>query len=128
MFGIVSALLRYLLSWLHGKHELGLENLALRHQITVLKRQTHRPSLRAWDRCLWLMLKSAWPDWKAALIIFPPETVIGWQRAGFRLFWRWKSRHRLGRPGKDRELLQLIRRMWSVNPTWGYTEWRLDNA
>ena len=48
-----------------------------------------------------------------------PETVIGWQRTGFRLFWRWKSRHRMGRPGKDQELIQLIRRMWSVNPTWG---------
>jgi hypothetical protein len=65
------------------------------------------------------MLKSAWPDWKVALMIFQPETVIGWQQAGFRLFWRWKSRHRLGRPGKDAELIQLIRRMWSVNPTWG---------
>ena len=52
-------------------------------------------------------------------MIFRPETVIGWQRAGFRMFWRWKSSRRRGRPGKDRELIQLIRRMWSVNPTWG---------
>jgi len=52
-------------------------------------------------------------------MIFRPETVIGWQRAGFRMLWRWKSRRRRGRPGKDRELVQLIRRMWSVNPTWG---------
>lgn len=52
-------------------------------------------------------------------MIFRPETVIGWQRAGFRLFWRWKSRRRIGRPGKDRELIELIRRMWAVNPTWG---------
>ncbi len=53
------------------------------------------------------------------MIIFRPETVIGWQRAGFRMFWRWKSRRRRGRPAKDSELIQLIRRMWSVNPTWG---------
>lgn len=46
-------------------------------------------------------------------------TVIGWQRAGFRLFWRWKSRRRMGRPGKDPELIGLIRRMCAVNPTWG---------
>jgi len=52
-------------------------------------------------------------------MILQPETVIGWQRTGFRLFWRWKSRHRMGRPGKDRELIQLIGRMWSANPTWG---------
>jgi hypothetical protein len=52
-------------------------------------------------------------------MIFRPETVIGWQRSGFRIFWRWKSRRRSGRPRKDLELIQLIRRMWTVNPTWG---------
>jgi hypothetical protein len=49
----------------------------------------------------------------------PARDVIGWQRSGFRIFWRWKSRRRSGRPGKDLELIQLIRRMWSVNLTWG---------
>ena len=67
---------------------------------------------------VWIMLKRCWPDWKGALMIFQPETVIGWQRAGIRFIWRWKSRHRMGRPGKARELIQLIRPMWSVNPTW----------
>jgi transposase InsO family protein len=52
-------------------------------------------------------------------MIFRPETVIDWQRAGFRLFWRWKSRARGGRPAKDPELIRLIRRMWAVDPTWG---------
>ena len=52
-------------------------------------------------------------------MIFRPETLIGWQRAGFRMFLRWKSKRRRGRPEKDRELIQLIRRMWSLNPTWG---------
>lgn len=51
-------------------------------------------------------------------MIFQLETLVGWQRAGFRMFWRWKSRHRLERPEKDQELIQLIRRMWSANPTW----------
>jgi transposase InsO family protein len=67
----------------------------------------------------WVVLKGWWPNWRAALILFRPETVIGWQRSGFRLFWRWKSRHRGGRPRKDAELIELIRRMWAVNPTWG---------
>jgi len=58
-------------------------------------------------------------------MIFRPETVIGWQRAGFRMFWRWKSRRRRGRPGKDFELIRLIRRMWAVNPTWGSPRTRL---
>jgi len=53
------------------------------------------------------------------LILFQPETVIGWQRAGFRMFWRWKSRPRGGRPRKNAALVELIRRMWAVNPTWG---------
>jgi len=119
MFAIVSALLSYPLSWFRPKHQLALEVLALRHQILVLKRQTPRPKLRRSDRCLWVMLRQVWPGWKTPLMIFQPETVIGWQRAGFRRFWRWKSRPRRGRPGKDPALVQLIRRMWAVNPTWG---------
>jgi len=107
------------LSWLRPKHQLALEILALRHQITVLRRQTHKPKLRLGDRLIWILLQRCWADWKRALLILQPETVIGWQRGGLRVFWRWKSRRRLGRPGTDRELIQLIRRMWAVNPTWG---------
>lgn len=116
---IVLALLRYLLSWLRANHELGLENIGLRHQIHVLRRQVHQPRLKGKDRCFWVALKRAWPNWRNALIICRPEAVIGWQRAGFRMFWRWKSRRRSGRPGKDPELVRLIRRMWAANPTWG---------
>jgi putative transposase len=119
MFAIVFALLSYPWSWFRPKHQLALEVLALRHQIMVLQRQTPRPKLRGSDRCLWVTLKKAWPGWKTPLMIFQPETVIGWQRAGLRRFWRWKSRRRRGRPGKDPEVIQLIRRMWTVNPTWG---------
>jgi putative transposase len=79
MFAIISALFSYPLSWLRPQHELALEVLALRHQLSVLKRQTPRPKLHSWDRCLWVMLKGAWPGWIAALMILQPETVIGWQ-------------------------------------------------
>jgi transposase InsO family protein len=116
---IVLALLRYLLSWLRANHELGLENMALRQQIHALKRQGHKPRLKGKDRFFWVVLKRAWPNWRSALMIFRPETVIAWQRAGFRMYWSWKSRHRRGRPGKDAELVELIRRMWVANPTWG---------
>src|SRR3954468_16759998 len=119
MIAIGSALVGYLLSWLRPRHELALEVLSLRRQITVLKRQKHRPKPRWSDRWLWVILKTAWPNWRTAMLILQPETVIGWQRAGWRMFWRWKSRRRFGRPGKDPELIQLIRRMWTVNPTWG---------
>jgi len=70
-----------------SQHDLALENFALRHQITVLNRQTRWPKLRPLDRYIWIMFKRCWPDWKSALMIFQPETVIGWQRTGFRLFW-----------------------------------------
>ena len=119
MFAIVSAFLSYLSSLFRPKHELALEILALRHQLLVLKRQTPRPKLRRLDRCLWVLLMRAWPGWKGPLSIFRPETVIGWQRGGLRLFWRWKSRPRSGRPTKDPELIRLIRQMWVANPTWG---------
>jgi len=66
-----------------------------------------------------MIFKKAWSNWKTPLMIFRPETVIGWERAGFRMFWRWKSRGRRGRPGKEPELIRLIRRMWAVTPTWG---------
>jgi putative transposase len=119
MFEILWMLLNYRFSLLLPQHQLALEVLALRHQIAVLNRQVHKPRLQGQDRLLWVLLKRGWPNWRAALIVFQPEMVIGWPRAGFRMFWRWKSRLRKGRPGKDRELIQLIRRMWSVNPTWG---------
>ncbi len=119
MFAMVLALRRYLLSWLRPKHELVLENLALRHQIAALQRRAHKPRLQGKDRRLWVILKEGWPNWRAALTIFRPETLIGWPQAGFRMFRRGKSRRRRGRPGKDFELIQLLRRMWTVKPTWG---------
>lgn len=119
MFEFLQMVLIYPLSLLRPQHELAMEVLALRHQIMVLKRPTQRPKLRLWDRYLWMILQRVWPNWRTPLMIFRPETVIGWQRAGFRMFWRWKSRRRRGRPEKDQELIQLIRRMWRLNPTWG---------
>ena len=119
MLAVLWIILTYPFSFLRRRQDLALEVLALRHQLIVLKRQTRRPRLRPSDRHFWVLLMKVWPNWRDPLIIFRPETLIGWQRAGFRLFWRWKSRHRNGRPRKDQELIQLIRRMWSANPTWG---------
>lgn len=118
-FDFLWIVLRYPWSLFRPQQELALEVLALRHQITVLKRPRRKPKLRPWDRCFWLLLKAVWPNWKTSLMLFRPETGIGWERAGIRLFWRWKSSRRRGRPGKDPELIQLIRWMWVANPTWG---------
>src|SRR6516225_10552764 len=63
---------------------LQLENLALRHQLTVLRRSVKRPKLITADRLLWAWLSQVWVDWRSSLLILKPETVIGWHRKGFR--------------------------------------------
>jgi hypothetical protein len=78
---------------------LQLEILALRHQLNVLQRSVKRPKLTTADRLLWAWLCRVWPEWRSALVIVKPDTVISWQRKAFRLFWTWKSRYdRPGRP------------------------------
>ena len=68
-----------------------LEVLALRHQVDVLKRKRPRPGLNCLDRLFWTTLCRYWSRWKDVLIIVMPDTVTGWHRAGFRLYWRWRS-------------------------------------
>jgi putative transposase len=100
---------------------LQLENIALRHQIGVLHRSAKkRPQLHAPDRLLWVWLSRVWADWRSALVIVKPETVIAWHRKGFRLFWTWNVRRgKPGRPPVPREVRDLIRRMSRENPGWG---------
>ena len=99
---------------------LHLENLALRHQLGILRRSVKRPKLTSADRLLWTWLCEVWSDWQSALVIVKPETVIGWHRKGFRLFWTRKVRHgQPGRPPVSKEIRQLIRKMSCENPLWG---------
>ena len=97
-----------------------LEKLALRQQLAVFKRKRPRPWLRQRDRLFWVLLASIWPDWRDALVIVKPATVIGWHRRGFKVFWTWKSRpRRAGRPRVPNEIRELIRRMCRENSLWG---------
>ena len=99
---------------------LHLENLALRHQLCVLRRSVKRPKLSAADRLLWTWLCEVWGDWRSALVIVKPETVIAWHRKGFRLFWTWRVRRgQRGRPAVSKEVRELIRKMSRDNPLWG---------
>src|SRR6266481_7167674 len=99
---------------------LHLENLALRHQLGILRRSVKRPNLTSGDRLLWAWLCEAWSDWRSALVIVKPETVIGWHRKGFRLFWTWKVRcGQSGRPPVSKEIRHLIRKMSRENSLWG---------
>ena len=78
--------------------QLRLENIALRQQLTVLRRSApKRLKLTPADRIFWVWLRLVWCDWKSALMIVKAETVVAWHRKGFRLFWTWKI-HR-GKPG-----------------------------
>jgi putative transposase len=119
MLDVLLALLRSFLTALRGNRKLALENLALRHQLMVVQRQVKRTRLSNADRALWVLLRRLWPEWDKALILVKPATVIKWHRAGFRAYWRFKSRSRGGRPRVDPETRQLIRRLWLDNPTWG---------
>ena len=117
----LTTLLATLSSIFRSRAALGLENLALRHQIGVLQRSArHRPKMTSGDRLLWICLSRLWRDWRSALAIVKPETVVAWHRAGFRLFWTWKVRRgQPGRPLISREVRYLIRKMCRENPGWG---------
>ena len=93
-----------------------IEVLALRQQVVVLKRKHPRPRLDLLDRLFWTTLRRFWSGWKD--VIVNPETVIGWHRAGFHLYWRWRSRNR-GRPRITAEIRGSIRRLAGENPNWG---------
>ena len=93
---VILVLLRSLISGCQSQRLLLLENVALGHQLTVLRRQSCKPKLAQADRLLWLALRRLWPDWQKRLFLFQPQTVIAWHRLGFRWFWRWKSRARGG--------------------------------
>jgi putative transposase len=96
------------------------ENLALRQQLALLQRDKPRPRLRWRDRLFWVWLARLFSGWRDWLTIVRPETVLRWHRAGFRLFWRWKSGGgKPGRPTIPKEVIRLIRQMARENVTWG---------
>jgi len=79
--------------------------------------QRGRLRLHSADRVLWVWLSRSWSNWRSALLIVKPGTVIAWHRKGFRLYWTWKSRRgKSGRPETDSEIRDLIHRMSLANP------------
>jgi transposase InsO family protein len=121
MTALLVALFATLRSTVRPRLDLHLEILALRHQLAVLQRQApRRPRLRRADRLLWVLLSRTWPNWRRAVQIVTPDTVVRWHRRGFALYWRWKSRpHRAGRPALNVHIRALIRQMHAANPLWG---------
>src|ERR1700751_6001411 len=120
MVTFLSGMLAYVRAFLMPRHSLAMETAALRQQLAVYKRKRPRPKLNQFDRLFWVVVRRVWNNWSEALILVKPETVVSWHRAGYRLFWSWRSRpHRVGRPKVAEEVRHLIRRMKRENPTWG---------
>ena len=96
------------------------ENLALRHQLVVLKRSHKRPVLKERDRLFWVLLSRIWSGWRETVLIVQPDTVVRWHKRDFKLYWRRKSRGgKRGRPPLDPEVKALVLWMADSNPTWG---------
>ena len=120
MIGLLCFVLAVLASPFKSKLRLEAENAVLRHQLIVVRRRLPgrvRPTNH--DRWFFIQLYRWFPSILQVLTIIRPETLVRWHRAGFRCYWRWKSRPRGGRPQIDTEMRVLIRRMSLENPLWG---------
>ena len=103
-----------------SRSRLEAENLFLRHQLNIaLRRAPPRFRLDGSDRALLVWMTKLWPSLLSATQVVQPDTILRWHRAGFKVFWRWKSRNRAGRPKIDRGLRDLIQRMSKENRLWG---------
>src|SRR5213079_20826 len=120
MIALFFLLLTLSVSPFKSKSRLEAENAALRHQLIVLQRRVRgRVQLTNGDRLFLVLLYRWFPSILKAITIIRPETLVRWHRAGFRRYWRWKSRSLGGRPQIDADLRALIRRMSVDNPPWG---------
>ena len=115
----VLSLLAAIRVFFRSRSDTALEVLALRQQVAVLKRKRPRPHLNSLDRLFWTILLQLWSRWAEVLVIVRSKTVVGWHRAGFRWYWRWRSRPRGGRPKISEEIRRLIRQMAEENAGWG---------
>jgi hypothetical protein len=113
IFGIVVDLIR-------PRAAMEAEILVLRQQIIVLRRgRPGRMPFLTIGRMVLGWICELFPKIREALAIVRPDTVVRWHRAGFRRYWRWKSKYRWGCPALPAEIRQLIREMSVVNPFWG---------
>jgi len=120
MMTLLLHLLRLLPVLFGGHRQLAIENLALRHQLSVYKRTTTRPKLRTTDRLFWVGRARVWAGWRQSLVIVTPDTVLRWQRRRFREYWTQLSGGSTGgRPPVNAEIKALLTRMATANPLWG---------
>jgi transposase InsO family protein len=120
MIALLFFALAILTSPFKSKRRLEAEKAALRQQLTVLRRQVRgRIQLTNNDRLFFAQLYRWFPSVLEVITVIRPETLVRWHRAGFRCYWRWKSRSLGGRPRIEADLRELIQRMNIENPLWG---------
>jgi len=120
----MSKIIQYCCRWVARRlnivANLTAENLALRHQLVVLKRYHNRPRLKERDRLFWVLLSRIWSGWRESVLIVQPDTVVRWHNRAFKLYWRHKSRGgKRGRPPLDPEVKALVLKMADFDPLWG---------
>lgn len=120
MFDLLRLWSGLLIRLVRSRGTLLIENLALRQQLAVFKRQNSRPRLATADKIFWVLLLRSWSLWKTTLVVVSPDTVVRWHRAGFQWYWRFISRVRkhVGRRPVTKEIRELIFQMVAENPTW----------
>ena len=120
MLALLRLLAAFIANLFKSRRRLEAEILFLRHQLDIaLRRRPARLPLRGSDRALLVWITRLWPSLLGMARVVEPATILHWHRAGFRRYWRWKSRKRAGRPRIDRDLRDLIRTMSRENPLWG---------
>src|SRR3981081_4587716 len=120
MIGLLCFVPAILASLFKSKIRLEAENATLRHQLVVLRRKLKgRARLTNNDRWFFVQLYRWFPSILPALMIIRPDTLVRWHLAGFRRYWRWRSRSPGGRPPIEAELRALLRQMSRENLLWG---------
>ena len=117
---IIKNCYRWLFSKLNIIGRLTAENVALRQQLIVLKRNHKRPVLKVRGRLFWVLLSRIWTGWRDVVYVVQPDTVIRWHKRAFKFYWRRKSeRGKHGRPSLDPEFRAIVLKMAEANPLWG---------
>ena len=120
MLNAMLCVFRVILLILAGYELVALEILALRQQLGVFQRTVRRAKIRPTDRLFWVCLRKIWKDWKSALVMVRPETVLDWNRKRFKHYWSQLSQHKhAGRPRIHVDIRKLVKTMAEANLSWG---------
>ena len=118
LLNLTTLLLRCTAALFRSRNEQVIIELALRQQLAIYAQKKTKPNIPPLDRAFWIALFRYWPRWKEALVIVQPDTVVGWHRKGFRMYWRWISKRGPGRPRITEELRELIH-CFALENGWG---------